>query len=378
MARRMPARTAKGTAMLRRIRGFRRVIATAETHMSRWAEEENVFTRYLPYAIVFGLTEKWAKAFEDLGIATRHVELVRGAARVHRDGVRGLDRRIRGDHRGNPRVHARVVGLERFRRRRVLGRRRRRRGRRLLVTGLKVVFSEDPRDFQRRDWSDLVRADPAGTIFHTPDFLKLYWEEFGEEPEHLLLAFGEEDNGAQVAAAAFELIGDTLRFLGGTEVTDYMGPVGRPGGGVVRERLWVGVLDTGDWQVADLRGLPEDSSWLPALREAALGHGLSVEETEDQNGVAPLLDLPSTWDDYLLQLPSKLRHEIRRKAKKLEAEAGPFRIETATAATLLPLLDRFVELHRMSEGPKGVFMVPGMEIFFRRLGRPSASAASSA
>ena len=68
MARWMPARTAKGTAMLRRIRGFRRVIATAETHMSRWAEEENVFTRYLPYAIVFGLTRKWAKAFEDLGI----------------------------------------------------------------------------------------------------------------------------------------------------------------------------------------------------------------------------------------------------------------------------------------------------------------------
>jgi uncharacterized membrane protein len=68
MARWMPARTAKGTAILRRIRGFRRVIATAETHMSRWAEEENVFTRYLPYAIVFGLTKKWAKAFEDLGI----------------------------------------------------------------------------------------------------------------------------------------------------------------------------------------------------------------------------------------------------------------------------------------------------------------------
>jgi uncharacterized protein (TIGR04222 family) len=64
----MPARTAAGTAMVRRIRGFRRVIETAETHLSRWAEQENVFTRYLPYAIVFGLTEKWAKAFEALGI----------------------------------------------------------------------------------------------------------------------------------------------------------------------------------------------------------------------------------------------------------------------------------------------------------------------
>jgi CelD/BcsL family acetyltransferase involved in cellulose biosynthesis len=238
------------------------------------------------------------------------------------------------------------------------------------VTGLKVVFSEDPRDFQRRDWSDLVRADPAGTIFHTPDFLKLYWEEFGEGPEHLLLAFGEEDNGAQVAAAAFELIGDTLRFLGGTEVTDYMGPVGlaeaREG---FAEELWAGVLDRDDWQQADLRGLPQDSGWLSELREAAAGHGLAVEETEDQNGVAPFLELPPTWDEYLAQIPSKLRHEIRRKAKKLEAETGPFRVETATDETLIPLLDRFVELHRMSEGPKGVFMVPGMEIFFRRLGQ---------
>jgi uncharacterized protein (TIGR04222 family) len=67
-AGRMPARTAKGTAMLRRVRGFRRVIEKAEIHLSRWAEQENVFTRFLPYAIVFGLTEKWAKAFEGLGL----------------------------------------------------------------------------------------------------------------------------------------------------------------------------------------------------------------------------------------------------------------------------------------------------------------------
>lgn len=69
LARSMPARTAKGTAMVRRVRGFRRVIETAEVHMARWAEQENVFTRYLPYAIVFGLTHKWAKAFQDLGLA---------------------------------------------------------------------------------------------------------------------------------------------------------------------------------------------------------------------------------------------------------------------------------------------------------------------
>jgi uncharacterized membrane protein YgcG len=66
-ARWMPRRTAKGTGLVRRVRGFRTVIAAAETNMARFAEKENLFTRYLPYAIVFGLTEKWARAFEVLG-----------------------------------------------------------------------------------------------------------------------------------------------------------------------------------------------------------------------------------------------------------------------------------------------------------------------
>jgi CelD/BcsL family acetyltransferase involved in cellulose biosynthesis len=235
------------------------------------------------------------------------------------------------------------------------------------VTPLQVSFSEDPRDFQRRDWTDLVGRDPAGTIFHTPEFLKLYWEEFGEG--RLLLAFGEDPGGGQVAAVAFEVIGESLRFLGGTEVTDYLGPVGEPAAnGPFAAALITALVERKDWRVADLRGLPEDSPWLAVLREEFQQRELRTEETDDQNGVAPFIDLASTWDGYLEALPSKLRHEIRRKAKKLRAEAGPYRVETATEENLMEFLDRFVELHRESEGPKGVFMVPGMEIFFRRLG----------
>jgi uncharacterized membrane protein YgcG len=66
-ANKMPARTAKGTAMTRRVNGFRVVIEKAEAYMSKWAEQENVFTRFLPFAVVFGVTDKWAKAFESLG-----------------------------------------------------------------------------------------------------------------------------------------------------------------------------------------------------------------------------------------------------------------------------------------------------------------------
>jgi CelD/BcsL family acetyltransferase involved in cellulose biosynthesis len=52
----------------------------------------------------------------------------------------------------------------------------------------------------------------------------------------------------------------------------------------------------------------------------------------------------------------------------LEAEVGPWHTHLATAEDLDGDLDVFVQMHRTSEGPKGVFMQPGMEIFFRRLG----------
>jgi CelD/BcsL family acetyltransferase involved in cellulose biosynthesis len=231
-----------------------------------------------------------------------------------------------------------------------------------------LVFSQDPRDFARRDWSALVTADPAGTFFHTPGFLKLYWEEFAAEPDHLLLGFAEED-GAQVGAVAFERFGATLRFLGGTEVTDYMGPVASPDvQPTVAKELFAGLARLEDWAEADLRGLPEDKPWLELLAEAAGAQGFAVETLDDQNGVAPHLSLPGSYEEYLERLPSKLRHEIKRKARRLEAEAGPWHICLATEETLEPFLDRFVELHQQSEGPKGVFMQPGMEIFFRRLG----------
>lgn len=64
----MPKRTAKGYAVLRHTLGFKRFIDESEKHRAQFAERANIFSEYLPYAVVFGATEKWAKAFE--GLAT--------------------------------------------------------------------------------------------------------------------------------------------------------------------------------------------------------------------------------------------------------------------------------------------------------------------
>jgi len=62
----IPQRTAKGTGVLRRTEGFRRFINESEKERARFAERKNLFSEYLPYAIVFGATGKWAAAFAGL------------------------------------------------------------------------------------------------------------------------------------------------------------------------------------------------------------------------------------------------------------------------------------------------------------------------
>ncbi len=65
-AKRMPRRTAKGTGALRRVQGFRRFIEESEKDRAQFAERKNLFSEYLPYAVVFGATDKWARAFADI------------------------------------------------------------------------------------------------------------------------------------------------------------------------------------------------------------------------------------------------------------------------------------------------------------------------
>jgi uncharacterized membrane protein len=66
LAGRMPARTPAGSALLAQARGFRLYLETAEANQIRFEEGQDVFSRYLPYAIVFGVAERWAGIFAQL------------------------------------------------------------------------------------------------------------------------------------------------------------------------------------------------------------------------------------------------------------------------------------------------------------------------
>ncbi|MDO5682516.1 MAG: DUF2207 domain-containing protein [Propionibacteriaceae bacterium] len=68
----MPSRTAQGSAVLAQTKGFELYLRTAEADQIKFEEGVDVFSRYLPYAIVFGVAERWSKVFEQLAREGRY------------------------------------------------------------------------------------------------------------------------------------------------------------------------------------------------------------------------------------------------------------------------------------------------------------------
>lgn len=70
-AGRVGARTAQGTAVAVQALGFRRYLETAEASQIRFEEAAGIFSKYLPYAIVFNLADHWAEVFGDVARAAQ-------------------------------------------------------------------------------------------------------------------------------------------------------------------------------------------------------------------------------------------------------------------------------------------------------------------
>ena len=65
-------RTADGSAVLAQAKGFELYLTTAEAEQIKFEEGIDVFSRYLPYAMVFGVADRWTKIFEQLAAEGRY------------------------------------------------------------------------------------------------------------------------------------------------------------------------------------------------------------------------------------------------------------------------------------------------------------------
>ena len=149
--------------------------------------------------------------------------------------------------------------------------------------------------------------------------------------------------------------GDTIRFQGDADLTDYHSPLGDSvdDGMALIARRYTGHRFSFD-------SLPVEA--IEPL-EGSLRHQ-SATFTTSEHAAALTVDLPDDYQTWLSSLSKKHRHEVRRKQRRFTDLVGEATYERRSDPEAFAF---FVGMHRKAAGEKGTFMTERTEGFFLAL-----------
>lgn len=218
---------------------------------------------------------------------------------------------------------------------------------------------EDPTVIER--WEAIVDADPLGTLFHSPRYLRTWLAVLGGRVAPQIHEVVEDGETIGIVPVGLMREGaptgpeEVVRFLGGESVTDYLGPVARPEHRAAVADAYVERLASDrDWDEFVAGGLIEGSGWDEHWPAAAEAHGLELVATIDED-VTTRIDLTDGYSAYLETLPSKQRHELKRKARKLARDGGGVELVEVAPRDHEEALERFFAMNEELVDDKGRF-----------------------
>ncbi len=206
-------------------------------------------------------------------------------------------------------------------------------------------------------------------LFVLPPWLGAWLATLGAGEAPLLRAVWR--GGRILGVAPLRVRRERAWFLGSPDVCDYqdfvVAPPGQGGEGDddVFFRALLDHLEASGVRRLDLGPVRPDSTVRTRLPLAAEAAGWVV--SWESEGVAPVLDLPRTWEGFLESLAKKERHEVRRKLRRLEA-VGTVRFRRAEpGAAAGEEGERFLDLFSGYRTDKASFLDGGRGGFFREL-----------
>jgi len=209
-------------------------------------------------------------------------------------------------------------------------------------------------------WKELWRLRHQN-IFTFPGALEVWWREFGGNYELNLLEVKE--NSALIGIAPLIRRDDKAYFMGSPNVFDYLDFIIAPGKENYFFNKLIDYFKSTHIKCLDLKSVRHNSFVITNLIELARKQMLEVSCNEEDSLLE--MNLTSNWDDYLNGLPSRHRHELRRKLRRFE-EAGntDFKI-LDNIEKISESMDLFFEQFRVCRIDKATFMTSEMERFFR-------------
>jgi CelD/BcsL family acetyltransferase involved in cellulose biosynthesis len=234
---------------------------------------------------------------------------------------------------------------------------------------MKVERIRDPESLEelKDSWNEFLFSSEQSCIFLTHEWISSWWKCFSEDNSLEILIFKDEE-GSLAGIAPFLIKNKTLRFIASQEVSDYCDVI------TLKERRaefyenLLSYLKTNysDMKKIELMNLKASSPTLSFLPRLAPEHGFSASCTEAE--VAPLLELPSSYEDYIKGLSKKNRHELRRKLKRIESLEGVKITKVTDTRELQSSLETFIALHKEGSPSKERFWEKkGMSDFFQEV-----------
>ncbi len=216
-----------------------------------------------------------------------------------------------------------------------------------------------------RAWERVLEQDREAGVFCTPQWLQAWWETLGSGEPLLALVWDSDEPIAVFPTCTCVDETGLLSFLGGEDVTDEQIPVAVPGREVEALRFFLRWAFTdGGFDRLRFHSVLGRGRWLEVVERAADGAGLRF--AHERVDVAPMIELPASFDAYLAGLSSHDRHELRRKRRRL-SDLGTWEVRRAHELGWEADLAAFFEFHRRAPGEKAAFFTPERERFFRRL-----------
>ena len=216
------------------------------------------------------------------------------------------------------------------------------------------------------EWECILPHTGANTIFITPWWQQLWWRRYGNADTSLEI-FSVRDGDSLLGIAPLMVKGDTLSFLGDTDLFEYHDLLVREGCeddfyGAIWQRI-----EAMDWRTMELKSLRDSSETLrrfPALAEA---NGWSADISDED--VSPYTHLQPSWDEYVSGLRKKDRHELRRKLRRLNNGNEATQYAFQDAGEIADAMPEFFRLMRASRPDKDDFLTADREQFFRELAK---------
>ncbi len=220
------------------------------------------------------------------------------------------------------------------------------------------------------EWECILPHTGANTIFITPWWQQLWWRSYGDTEARLEI-FSVRNGDSLLGIAPLMTRGDTLSFLGDTDLFDYHDFLVREGcEDSFYSALWQ-QIEAMDWNTMELKSLRESSETLCRFPKLAEANNWTTSISEED--VSPFTNLHPSWEEYVSGLRKKDRHELRRKLRRLNNGNSATQYALHKPEAIADALPEFFRLMRASRPDKDDFLTPDRERFFRDLAQELAS-----